>query len=62
LSDFNQKNWFFDNLNTKIKTIITGYPKERKETSKALIDVALKAKDLLRSIGGWRDGWRKPQY
>jgi hypothetical protein len=62
LLDFNQRNRFFDNLNQKVKTIVAGYPKERKESLEALIDAASKAEDLLRSIGGWKDGWRKPSY
>jgi hypothetical protein len=62
LLDFNQRNRFFNNLNQKIKAIVAGYPKQRKESLEALIDAASKAKDSLRSIGGWKDGWRKPQY
>jgi hypothetical protein len=60
LSDFDQRNRFFDNLNQKIKTIVAGYPKERKESLEALINAALEAEDLLRSIGGWKDSWQKP--
>jgi hypothetical protein len=62
LSNFDQQNWFFDNLNQKVKTIVAGYPKERKESLEALINAASEAKDFLRSIGEWRDGWKKPQY
>jgi hypothetical protein len=62
LSDFNQQNRFFDNLNQKVKTIVAGYPKERKQILEALINAASEAKDLLRSIGKWKDSWRKPQY
>jgi hypothetical protein len=54
--DFNQRNRFFNNLNQKIKVIITDYPKERKGSLEALIDAASKAKDSLRSVGGWKDG------
>jgi hypothetical protein len=60
LSNFDQRNRFFNNLNQKVKTIVARYPKERKESMEALIDAALEAKDLLRSIGGWKDGWKKP--
>jgi hypothetical protein len=56
LSDFDQRNRFFDNLNQKVKTIVAGYPKERKESLEALIDAASEAEDSLRSIGGWKDG------
>jgi hypothetical protein len=62
LSDFDQRNRFFDNLNQKVKSIIASYPKERKESLEALIDAASEAKDSLRSIGGWKDGWKKQQY
>jgi hypothetical protein len=62
LSDFDQQNRFFNNLNQKVKTIVAEYPKERKESLEALINTASEAKDSLRSIGGWKDGWRKTQY
>jgi hypothetical protein len=62
LSDFDQRNRFFDNLNQKIKTIMASYHKERKESLEALINAASEAEDLLRSIGGWKDRWQKPQY
>jgi hypothetical protein len=52
LLDFNQQNRFFDNLNQKVKTIVAGYPKERKESLEALIDATSEAEDSVRSIGG----------